>query len=571
MRTILIAAALLIAACFAYMKLTANGVERAAGQLSYIPADTAMLAVQLEPLELAHYLQQLQGQLSPQDAQHTVAMLTALLSTSDTNSGHFFAALLEQFQHLLKQPEHMAERTGIKQEFRGLFYLVGLSPVSRFELADEQAFWRFFDRIEQQSQLWHQAEELHGVAYRRYTLSSLNGHNLDLLVSSRDGWGTLVLTSSGFDSAHHAEALAIHKPVDALSWKKSITPLTKRYQLDEASFGMLSSAELFKAITSNNQNRLARDLHALYGDELSVTLADWRTPACQADTAAIAANWPGIYFDNQLNKQPASSRVLIASSDKTAMASLRQLRGFIAPHIQQPTGDNLLQFGLGLNVGQLLPTIGELWSATVHASFQCKPLTEVQMALETSNPLAAMAMVAMGGSIKGLSLSIHDVQIDPATHMPTAVDALVSLSADNAHSLLHSLMMLAPNQLDIELPEQGVAVELNELFPMAAAYGLAPKLLLARDHALIYQGEQATQQAKVLAGTALSQNGMLHFGLNYARLFGVLADSMAAAGMDLPDDLASIQDNPYQLDLSLDIEAQGIAIESRMYLDAKAD
>ena len=569
MRTLLIAAALLAAALFAYVKLTANGVEQASEQLSYIPADTALLTVQLEPFDLVRYLQQMH--LYPQDTQQTLDMLTSMLSTTENNSGHFLGALLENYLQILNQPEQLTELTGIGHDFRSLFYLVGLSAVSRVQLADEQAFWRFFDRVEQQSQLWHQAEELDGVAYRRYSLFPFNGHSLDLLVTAQHGWGTLVLTSSGFNTAHHAEALALRKPAEALNWKKAITPLAKRYQLDEASFGMLSSAELFKAITSNNQNRLARDLHALLGDDFSAVMADWHSSACQADTATIASNWPGIYFDNQLNKQPMSSRMLIASSDKTAMASLDKLRGFIAPHVQQPTNNSLLHLGLGLNIGQLLPAVGELWAATSNASLQCAPLVELQTTMKASNPLAALAMAGMAGSVKGASLTVNDVRMDPATGMPAVVDAMFSLSADNAHSLLQSLLMFYPPLADISFPQLGEELALNELFPIAAQFGMAPKLMLTQDHALIYQGEQASRQAKALAGTALSQNGLLHFGMNYARFFTAMAEGMAATGAELPPEFEAMKDTPFQLDLSLDIEAQGIAIESRMHLDAKAD
>ncbi|SEA68572.1 hypothetical protein [Alkalimonas amylolytica] len=569
MRTLIIAAALLAAALFAYMKLTANGVERSSEQLSYIPADTALLTVQQEPFDLVRYLKQVQ--LYPQDTQQTLDMLTGLLSATDNNSGHFLGALLENYLQIMNQPEQLTELTGIGHDFRSLFYLVGLSPVSRVQLADEQAFWRFFDRVEQQSQLWHQAEELDGVAYRRYPLFPFNGHSLDLLVTAQHGWGTLVLTSSGFDPAHHAEALAIRKPADALNWQSTVAPLAKRYQLQEASFGMIRSAELLKAITSNNQNRLARDLHALFDDDLTVIMADWQTTACQADTAAIAANWPGIYFDNQLNKQPMSSRMLIASSDKSAIASLSKLRGFIAPHVQQSNDTSLLQLALGLNISQLLPAVGELWAATSNASLQCAPLVELQTAMKASNPMAALAMAGMAGSVKGASFTLNDIQMDPATGMPAVVDGLFSLSADNAHSLLQSLLMFYPPLADMPFPAQGEELELNELFPMAAAFGMAPKLMLTQDHALIYQGEQASRQAKALAGTALSQNGLLHFGMNYARFFTAMADSMAATGAELPPEFEAMKDTPFQLDLSLDIEAQGIAIESRMHMDAKAD
>ena len=563
MRNLVVIAALLLAALVAYFKFGPNGEKHPSSQLSYIPADTALLSVQLEPFDLISYLKQVE--MMPQNPKEAMALLETMASATGSNSGHFVAALLEHYLEVLEQPEQLTQLTGIPQEFRSLFYLVGLSVVSRVELADEAAFWRFFDRVEQQSQLWHQAEETDNHPYRRYSLLELAGQQIELLVSVNNGWGTLVLTSSKLDANHHAIALGLRKPADPLNWQRDLQPLAQRYRLNENSLGMVSSAELLKALTGAEQNRLAKDLQQLAGAELDAALVNWRTPACQADTAAIAANWPGIYFDNQMNQQPVSSRMLIASTDQSAMASLSKLRGFIAPHVQQPVKDSVLQFGLGLNIGQLLPAISELWTATTSASFACQPLQEMQAAMQASNPLAALAMAGMAGSVKGASITINDIAMDPTTGMPSAVDALVSISADNAQSLIQSLLMFYPAMAGIPLPAPGEELELNELFPMAAAFGLAPKLMLSGDHALVYQGERAQQQARQLAGTTLSQNGLLHFGMNYAKLFSAMAAGMATSGMEVPPEVDAMKDTPFQLGISMDIEPTGIAIESTMH------
>ena len=569
MRTLFIAVALLLAAIVAYTQLVANGGEKSTEQLRFIPADTALLSVHLDPINFSDYLAMQVASLH--NPEETIELLTTVLDTAgNSNTGYFIAALMEHFQQLIDEPDQASAVTGIAAEFQALFYLVGASPVLRLELDNEQNFWRWFDRIETQSQLWHESAELDSVSYRRYALFPMSEHNLELLVSAHNGWGTLVLTSSAFDPEHHATALAIRKPADPLNWRQDVTPVASNYQLDDATFGWFSSAELLKAITSTDQNRLAKDLHQLFGSELAAQLADWHSPACQADTAIIASNWPGIFFDNQISKQPMTSRMVIASNDQAAVASLSNLRGFIAP--QQPLSlqTSMLQLGLGLNISQLLPAVSELWSATSNASFECAPLVDMQTAMKQSNPLAALAMAGMAGSVQGVSLSLNQLSTDPATGMPAALDALFSVSADNAHSLLQSLLMFYPPLADITFPEVGEAMELNELFPMAAAFGLAPTLMITEEHAMIYQGEQAAAQAQTLAGTALSQNGLLHFAMDYARLFSAMAEAMAATGTEVPPEFEALQDAPYQLDMTLDIEGRGIAIESTMRAHGKA-
>ena len=67
-----------------------------------------------------------------------------------------------------------------------------------------------FDAIEQQSGLSHSPQQLSEQKYRQYKLSH-EELTLDLLVSVKDGWATLTLTSDKLDPSHLAIALGTQK------------------------------------------------------------------------------------------------------------------------------------------------------------------------------------------------------------------------------------------------------------------------------------------------------------------------------------------------------------------------
>ncbi len=569
MRKSLIAAAVIAAGVFAWYKF---GAPQSAAQLSaldYVPADTALFSAQLEPVDLPSYLSSIG--MGPQYYNAaSLAQFDEMLAGAQSSSEKFVLALGRSYLAALATPAEISAKTGVKTQMRSLLYLVGLAPVLKVELGDEAAFWAMFDGIEQQSGLSHIPQQLGEQKYRQYKLSH-EELALDLLVSIKDGWATLTLTSDKFDAAHLAIALGSQKPEQSLSSTKYLQQVSKKYELDQGSVGYVSSLELSKVLTSKDGNRLAKDVEAIFGAELGVALAPWRDASCQTDVAAIASSWPGLFASNRFEVAATATKVhskmLIPTENAQTLAALEQLQGFIPAGTGQLSGQTaLLELAFGLDVGQLSAAVGKLWDNLTTTQYQCAPLVEWQQALKQNNPMPMLMMAGMAAGVQGVSLKVNQLDIDVVQQIPKTVDAMFVLSANNVKQLFDSVKALQPALANVELPPAGESLPLADKIPQLAMLGIQPSLLASEHHLVIYSGDQALQQAKALATQPLSKSGLLAFGMDYQQFFSTLKTTLESSGEPVPDDMAMLMQTNMQVGMQMKMAPQGIVLQSTMQM-----
>lgn len=569
MRKSLIAAAVIAAGVFAWYKFGAPQSAGQLGALEYVPADTAVFSAQLEPVDLPSYLSSI-GMGPQYYSTAALAQLDAQLQAAQSSSEKFVLALGKQYLSALATPAEISVKTGIKSQMRSLLYLVGLAPVLKVELGDEKAFWAMFDAIEQQSGLSHSPQQLSEQKYRQYKLSH-EELTLDLLVSVKDGWATLTLTSDKLDPAHLAIALGTQKPEQSLHSTKYLQQVTKKYELDQGSVGYVSSLELSKVLTSKDGNRLAKDVEAIMGTELGVALAPWREANCQTDVAAIATSWPGLFASNRFNIAAAAttvhSKLLIPTENAQTVAALEQLQGFIPAGLGEISGQTaLLEMALGIDVGQLSASVGKLWDSLTTTQYQCAPLVEWQQALKQNNPMPMLMMAGMAAGVQGLSLKVNQLEIDAVQQVPKTADALFVLSASNVKQLFDSVKALQPSLASVELPAAGETLPLADKIPELAMLGIKPSLMASEHHLMIFSGDKAQQQAKELSTQPLSKSGLLAFGMDYQQFFSVLKGTLESTGEPVPSELAQLMQTNMQVGMQMKAVPQGILLQSTMQM-----
>lgn len=574
MRKTLIAAAVIAAGAFAYYQLSGAGTEAAIPELDYVPADTVMFSGQFKPVNVTDYLKSIgfgpQYYANPEFDQ----VLQDLVDSADNAPQvKFLVALLRDYLAMLSSGQDFSAKSGFKNDMRNLMYMVGMSPVLRMEVSDTNAFLAIFDRAEQESGFSHQPVSNADVSYRRYRFEH-EAVQLDLLVTVKDGWGTLAITSDSLASANISQLLAVAKPAKNFNSEQVLTKLADKYNLSQDAIGFISFTELAKGLTSADGNRLAQDIHTVFASELDA-IADWRSAECQQDVGTITQNWPGVFFDGELdysssNVARISSNMLLASSNKTVLSALSSLRGYLPPHMQSNSNAAMFHFGLGLDPVQLSSAVGKVWSEMTEPAYNCQPLAELQQQLKQSNPVAMLAMAGMANGVQGMSVTINNLALDSATMQPTAVDALVSVSVANARTFISGLTALNPELADIELPQVGEEAELAQFVPQAAMFGVEAKLKLADDHVLVYSGSTAKQQADAVAASKLEKNGLFSMGLDYAAFFQTLAQAMESSGQPVPDDFKALQQMDMALTMSVDITEQGIQTKTHMEIGSTA-
>jgi len=568
MRKTLIAVAVIAAGALAYYKFgSGTAASSTLAGFEYIPADTALLSAQVKPIDLGSYLSSLG--MGPQYYDENMQQLFADMEAETTEAQFKFGLALGQaYMKALADPAAFSLNTGIKAQMRSLSYLVGLSPVMRVELADEAAFWRIFDDAEKSSGFSHVAQQINSVQYRQYRFAH-EELSLDLLVSVQNGWATLAVTSEKFAKQHLAIMMQAEKPEHNLANTSVIPEMQKKYQLDQGAFGYLSFAQLSKFLTSKDGNSLAKDVEAAFGAQTNVALADWRNPACDADVAAISASWPGIFIDNKFDQTnpamlKAVGRILIPTQNQETVKSLSALRGFLPGHAVSTDHVGMFSMAIGLDVAQLAPSLGKLWSGFTEPAYSCQPLAEMQSEMKQSNPLAAVAMAGMASGLQGLSVTINDAELDMMSSNLKSADALMTISAENARTFFEGLKAFYPPLANVALPAAGEELDLASVAPEVAMLGIQPKLALSDSHLLLYVGPKATSQSAAVAKEGLSKNGLLSLSMDYGRFFKALEDSMKATGAEVPADLQQFAGSKMKMVVKMDVNQQGFILHTDM-------
>jgi hypothetical protein len=568
MRKTLIAVAVIAAGALAYYQF-GPGMASApdVAGLDYVPADTALFSAQVTPIDLGSYLSSLG--MGPQYYDANMQKMFADMAAESTEPQHKFGlALIQTYMNALANPAALSANTGIKAQMRSLAYMVGLSPVLRMELGDEAAFWRLFDDAEKSSGFSHVAQQINSVKYRQYRFSH-EELSMDLLVSVQDGWATIALTSEKFDKQHLAIMMLAEKPEQNLANTSVIKDFQQKYQLEKGAYGYLSTPQFTKFLTSKDGNRLAKDIEAVFGAQTNVALAAWRNPACEADVAAISASWPGMFIDNKFDLSNSallkvSGRMLIPTENQETVKLLSALRGFLPAHTSAVHSSGLFSTAIGLDVAQLAPTLGKLWSGLTEPAYTCQPLAEMQTQMKQSNPLAMVAMAGMASGLQGLSVTINDAELDLSTSNLKSADALFTISAENARTFFEGLKALYPPLASVALPAAGEVLDLATLIPEVAMLGIQPKLALSDSHLLVYVGPTATAQSEAVAKETLTKNGLLSFGMDYGRFFKTMESAMKASGTEVPADFQQFSNSNMKMTLKMDINQQGFVINSDM-------
>lgn len=568
MRKLLVAVAIIAGAIYGYIKLTET--DSLAGdhpELAYVPADTIFLSAQLEPVDLIAYLNAFG--LSPDyysDASQQ--QLAEFAANTDQPQLRFLLSLAGDYMRALAQPEQLAVVTGIKPQVRSLSYMVGLSPVVRIELANEDAFWQLFDRAEEASGISHQATTGAAGGFRSYQFN-FGEFSAELLVSVTDGWGNMALVLPTQSEQTRQLALLAAKPERSIISDNQLANMASDYKLNPNAIGFISFQQLVTGLTTTDGNRLANDMQLLASPQFSAAMQPWQTAECQQDLTSITNSWPGIYLDSNIASKAGQqthvrSKMLVPTSNQDTVKALSSIRGFVPGHVAEGVNNSVFSFALGLDMAEFAPAITKIWRGLTQPAYQCPQLAALQQQMQQANPMAMLAAGAMVHSVQGASITINDLAMDPNSMQVSAIDAVLSVTVKNARSYLEGLKGMVPGMAEITLPADGEELALNSVLPMLDAFGVTPMLQVNDSHLVVYAGDKGTAQAKATLQQAIAKNGMLSFGMDYARFFGIMAESMQATGQPVPEEFSSLTEMNMQVQVNMDIDEQGVVMHSQM-------
>ena len=534
--------------------------------LEYIPADTPIFAGQFEPFPLKNYIASAPKMIVPNDQQ--------TMDESADPAVNFMMSLFKTYETGLADADLFIKTFGLSENVRAYFYTLGLLPVFKIEVANEQAIWDLLDKTELETGFAHKKGTLETISYRAYPISDeTDPVNAEIIVAIDNGLLTVTLNSAYHGETLLAQALGLTKAEKSLAASGSIKEIIKKHQFKDASIGFINHIELVKGFTTLDGNQLAKQLTSLQeklGNDDSLT--EIRSAQCANEFATIAENWPRTVAGyTQLDITDKESTVavstIVESKNKAILDALSAVRGFI-PQYTNDVNNNVFTMGLGFDVNKLTSTLNAIWSDLQTPSYTCAPLAEMQAEITKSGEMIGMAgmSASMANGVQGLSLGVLDYTVSKMDSNPQldSLDALFTISAENPEQLFNSVKMFVPELQQIQLTDGGEAIALSSMLPIPSELNLDPKLAIKGKHLVIYNGNKGEEVANSLASEALSKNGLYSMGFDFKKMVTPMITATELSGETIPEELMFLTEYDARMQMSIDINQEGLIFKSKI-------
>lgn len=471
---------------------------------------------------------------------------------------------------------------GLGKRPRMVAYTIGLAPTVRLVLRDPGAFQAFIDEAEKRGEVQPEGGSYRGTGFRSYPLM-IDGKPAPaaLIVAVRDKLGMITLDVEEFRDLVLPLALGLQAPDDSLTDSGILERAAETHDLEGDSVSFFSHRAAIDALTGPDDDLTARMLKTVLGDS-APELEPLRTPACRKDMAAIADITPMTVFgwvDDTAADGAQHLKAITEIHDPALVQSLQRLRGHLPEFLQRPATRPVLSMALALDMSAPPSVIADLWQRFTDASFQCPWLVEAQQRARGWNPAAVAMGTMMLSSIRGLSLSVFDLEAPKGGGSKVqAADALATISTRDPRPLIALAQGFLPALANVKFPDDGSPVSLP--IPMGTADPLMASV--TGSHIALFMGAQSGKAAATLENEGLDANGLFFIALDYHRLAPILLDqaenaaSVAAArgaGSEATDPAAidefkdavrRVADITMPVSETVDIEDQGLVLDAAL-------
>ena len=570
MKKIVIAAAIIAAGAGAYW-YTQHGSSSSASAnplLDYIPADTPVFTGQLKPFPLKNYLQS----ISSNYQQYSTDSL-AQLGDLDSPMAKFFVSIYKQYMDGMKDPTALLKTFGLPNEIKPYFYTLGVVPVLKTDINQIDAFWAVLDKAEQESGYTHEMRTLAGIDYRAYSFAEEGSTDkADLLFAHKDGILTVTFSASSIEPEVLEMALGLKKPAQSLAASGMLQEIIKTHGFMDDSISFINHVEIVKAITSQDGNMLAKQLTKFLAEEGQGEdpLAQIRTPECRTELTAIAANWPRTVggltaFTSTEKESHMAASFVIESKNQAILTALQKMRGFIPAHLAD-INSTIFSMGLGIDVNEVAPSLTAIWDDLQKPQLTCAPLAELQAELSQQSPAMLGMFTGMANGVKGLSVSLLDYKMSSQDQEPKleSLDALISLTADNPSMLFNMVKPFAPMLAELQVADNGEPTDLSPLLMLPPELNIKPMLAIKGQHLVVYSGDKGLALANKLASEKPSANGLYSMSADYGKMFTPVLTLLEMTGEPVPEELQALKDYNMRVQMSFDVNKQGLVFGSVM-------
>ena len=508
----------------------ASGAGGLAQQLpSHIPADAIFYGLNFEPYPLDFVAT---GDPSWWQLAETLKQF------DDTQEPklEFLRDLAQRYIDSMQQgPEALKRDWGYDDTVVSAFYTVGLSPVLEMNTADSSKVYAQVKAAADKAGVTLSTETEGADTLHRVALD-LDNLPLTLLLRESPGWVRIALELPA-DEATAAIIRGSALPLNSLAADDNLAQLQSLFSGNRDSLMRVNFQSLIASLTNPESSAGAMLKQAL--GEQGEALKDLQSEACRQEFGALTASVPhwSAAIDFDFDEQNGQRRVQsnfdsVLSILKADLArSVMNLNGVVPSFFDDDTFDPLYSLALGLDVAQLTPVLMDLHQRLTRTPYACKSLQQMQAQLKESNPAMLGIAMAMVSGIKGVSVSVNDLELGDTPTDVKRASALISISAVSARQLLAMGQAFLPDLAQLQIPQDGSAVPLS--LSMLPAGAPALKIAIKNDqHAVIMTDDaKALALAESFNTLSLDKRGFVATAFNFGDVIPLIGNTAKLASL----------------------------------------
>ncbi len=302
---------------------------------------------------------------------------------------------------------------GLKMGPQGAIYGLGILPVLRFELHDEDAFRDTLERILAKAEINPRTATTNGNDY--WVLTQEGPIKAILAIIDQQ----LLVSVVPQDASEEllAQVLGNSLPDSSIGDTGALAEIEQRHGFTPYGAGQIDSSRLLNELSNPTHTGTQALMDA-------VDLAPLDLSSCQADIDRITSRFPGLAMGAREYSLDRMEMNLILEADEDIVSDLRALTTQV-PGLGSTEG--MASFGLGLDLPVLTQTIQKYAREVRENPFSCDELQDLnrswnEINMAVNNPITQM----IGPSLSGFNARIDSLAMKNGDPIATGILALAS-------------------------------------------------------------------------------------------------------------------------------------------------
>ncbi|MFC7369423.1 hypothetical protein [Vreelandella zhaodongensis] len=403
---------------------------------------------------------------------------------------------------------------GFKMSPQVALYGLGILPILRMELQDEDAFRETLQRVLANADLNPSTAMTDG---KEYWVLTQDGP-IKAIMAIIDNQLLMSVVPENVSDELLSDVLGNTLPDSNIGDTGALAEIEQRHGFTPRGAGQIYSSRLLSELSTPTHSGTQALMEAVDAELLDLT-------ACQADIDRITRRFPGLVMGMREYNLDRMEMNLILETDKHIVSDLRAMTAQV-PGLGSSEG--MASFGLGLNLPVLMKSVQKYAQEMRQNPFSCEEFQELnnawsEISVAINNPVSMM----IGPSLSGFIARLNSLTMKNGEPTGTGI---LTLASQNPLALLSTASAFAPDLGSLGLEPGGEAKPIESIMLPPGS----PKLYAAMSKSAITLGvgvsDSETLQAELQA--PVSERDLLVHG----HLTGEFYHSLAQVIEQMPYD-----------------------------------